>query len=343
MAGLRRWAAAALVAAGLAAAALFALPTGQYLILPGITQNLNCIVHVSGARPPRQGRILMVAVSVAPANWWQVLTARWHPGEELVPAAALMPPGMGFSQYVQLAMLQMRQSHDAAQAAAFRALGMPVERLAPEVYVAGVEDPGPSARLLRVMDRVVAVDGRRVQTASQVVSIVHRLRPGTRVRLTVVRGAHTLAVTVPSGANPVDRTSAFLGVELLQVAPYRFPRRVSIDTSDIGGPSAGVMFSLAIIAQLRPHPDFPGPTVVAGTGEITPTGQVEAIGGVGAKVITAYRSGARLFLCPQANYAAAVAVQRALHLPIRIVPVRTLSQALAAVGYDARTGGQVAG
>ena len=336
------WSLAVLVV-GAAAVAAFTVPTGQYLITPGVTQNLNRIVHVAGGTTPRHGRILMVAVGVEPANWLQVLTARFQPADELLPGGALMPPGMNFNQYVKLSMLEMQQSHADAQAAAFRAMGMPVRTLPAQVYIAGVESGGPSAGRLQVMDRVLAVDGRPATSAGGIVNLMHTIEPGTTVKIRVVRDGVTRTVAVQTRLSPLDGKSAFLGVELMQIAPYRFPRRVTIDTSNIGGPSAGMMFSLAIIAQTRPSARFPGTAVIAGTGEITPTGQVEPIGGAGAKVLTAYDSGARLFLCPAANYAAARAVKAALHLPIRIVPVRTLSQALSAVGYGQASSQSAAG
>ncbi len=341
-AGSWLWAALILVL-GAAAVAAFALPTGQYLVTPGVTQNLNRIVSVSGGTRPRHGRILMVAVGVEPANWAQVLTAGFNPADELLPGGALMPAGMSFNQYVKLSMLEMQQSHADAQAAAFRALGMRVTTLAPQVYVAGVEAGGPSQGHLQVMDRLISVAGHRVTSATMVVNLMHSIEPGTTVKVEVARGAKTLTVPVATRVSPIDNRSAFLGVELMQIAPYRFPRKVSIKTADIGGPSAGMMFSLAIIAQTRPEISFPGNAVVAGTGEITPTGQVEPIGGAGAKVLTAYRSGATLFLCPTANYAAAAAVKRALDIPIRIVPVSSLSQALAAVGYQRSGSAQALG
>jgi Lon-like protease len=327
------WAVAVLVV-GAALVAAFALPTGQYLITPGVTQNLNRIVHVSGGTTPKRGRILMVAVGVEPANWLQVLTARFRPADELLPSGSLMPAGMTFNQYVQLSMLEMQQSHADAQAAAFRAMGMKVTTLAPQVYIASVESGGPSAGRLEAMDRLLSLDGKPVTSAVGVVDQMHGIEPGTTVHLKVVRGSRTLTVSVVTRVSPLDNKSAFLGVELMQVAPYKFPRKVSIDTSNIGGPSAGMMMSLAIIAQTRPKAAFPGSHVVAGTGEITPTGQVEPIGGAGAKVLTAYDSGATVFLVPVANYASAKAVKDALHLPIRIIPVSTLSQALSAVGYN---------
>ena len=336
------WAGAVVVVGALAVFA-FAMPTGQYLITPGVTENLDHIVHVSGGTKPSRGRILMVAVGVQPANWYQVVTARFHAADELLPSGSLMPPGMSFNQYIQLSLLEMRQSHADAQAAAFRALGMPVKTLPAQVYIAGIEADGPSQGRLHVMDQLLSVDGTPVRSALGLVDQMRTIEPGATVHLRVKRGARTLDVAVTTRLSPLNDKSAFLGVELMQIEPYKFPRSVHIDTSNIGGPSAGMMFSLAIIAQTRPKATFPGSAVVAGTGEITPTGQVEPIGGAGAKVLTAYRSGATVFLCPTANYASAKRVKTALHLPIRIVPVQTLSQALSAVGYASSGAGSVAG
>lgn len=322
---------AALVAA--AVAFLVFVPTGQYVILPGITQNLNQIVSVSGAKPPSRGRLLMVAVTVEPSNWFHVLAARWQPAEELLPSGELFPSNMTFSQYVDLSMLQMQQSHVAAKAAAFRALGMPVKTLTPEVYVAALVPKEPADGHLDVMDQIVAVDGTKVTGALPLTHLVEAVKPGSEVSIQVVRGTKTLTVHLRTAKSPFNPKQSFLGVELTQLQPYQFPRKVTIRTSEIGGPSAGMMFAVEIISQVHPEPNLPGGRVIAGTGEITPGGSVLPIGGAGEKVVTAYDSGARTFLVPKANYASALRVKNALHLPIRVIPVETLDQALQAIGY----------
>lgn len=322
---------AALVAA--AVAFLVFVPTGQYVILPGITQNLNRIVSVSGAKPPSRGRLLMVAVTVEPSNWLRVLTARWQPAEELLPSGELFPPNMTFAQYVNLSLLQMQQSHVAAKAAAFHALGLPVKTLTPEVYVAALVPHEPADGHLDVMDRIMTFDGKTVTGAIPLTHLVQAVKPGSQVSIRVLRGGKTRTVHLRTAKSPFNAKQSFLGVELTQLVPYRFPRKVTIRTSQIGGPSAGMMFAVEIISQVHPEPSLPGGRVIAGTGEITPGGSVLPIGGAGEKVVTAYDNGARTFLVPKANYGSAMRVKNALHLPIRVIPVETLNQALQAIGY----------
>ncbi len=328
------WIAAAATLVAAALAFLLFVPTGEYVILPGITQNLNRIVTVSGARPPRRGRLLMVAVTVEPSNWYRILAARWQPAEELLPKGELFPPNMSFSQYVNLSFLQMQQSHVAAKAAAFRALGLSVRMLAPKVYVAATVPNEPADGRLDVMDQIVSFDGHRVTGALALTHLVEAVKPGSDVTIGVIRHGKNLVVHLRTAKSPFNPKESFLGVELTQLVPYRFPRQVTIRTSEIGGPSAGMMFAIEIIAQVHPESALPGGRVIAGTGEITPSGRVLPIGGAGEKVVTAYDSGARLFLVPQANYASAVRVRNALNLPVRVVPVKTLDQALAAIGYQ---------
>jgi PDZ domain-containing protein len=322
-----------LAAAVAVALALFDLPTGQLVVLPGVTENLTKVVSVQGGTRPHSGRLMMVAVSVDTANWLQVLTAPFNPVEEMLPEVALVPTGFSFSQYVQYSQDQMAQSQADAKAAAFRVLGMRVRVEPTAVAVFDLVPHSPAAKVLRPGDRVLRVGDTPVDTLRGLQAAVESHPPGSRVRLLVARGAHRLVVTVRLARRPGAPHEGFLGAGFLALTHYQFPRRVTIATSEIGGPSAGMMFSLEIVAQLRPERAFPDHLVAAGTGTISPTGQVGVIGGVQQKVVTAYRAGARLFLCPKGNYAAAEGMRRRLGLHIRILPVTTLRQALADLHY----------
>ena len=82
---------------------------------------------------------------------------------------------------------------------------------------------------------------------------------------------------------------------------YDFPFQVSVDIADnIGGPSAGLMMSLAIYDTLTPG-SLTGGADIAGTGTITPAGKVGPIGGIQQKIAAARDAGAELFLVPADN------------------------------------------
>jgi PDZ domain-containing protein len=80
---------------------------------------------------------------------------------------------------------------------------------------------------------------------------------------------------------------------------------VKISVGDVGGPSAGLMFSLGIYDKLTPG-SLTGGTFVAGTGTITADGEVGPIGGIQQKMIAARQAGAKVFLTPKDNCAEAV-------------------------------------
>ena len=113
-----------------------------------------------------------------------------------------------------------------------------------------------------------------------------------------------------------------IGVQVQE--QYKFPFTVKISVGDIGGPSAGMMFALGIIDKLTPN-NLTGGKFIAGTGEITASGQVQPIGGIQQKMVGARDAGATVFLAPAANCADTAG---AVPAGLRVVKVATLSQAV---------------
>jgi PDZ domain-containing protein len=107
------------------------------------------------------------------------------------------------------------------------------------------------------------------------------------------------------------------------VAVDNFPFPVTIDSGGIGGPSAGLMWTLGLTDVLTPG-DLTGGRTIAGTGTIDLEGKVGPIGGIEEKVAAAERAGAVLFFAPMDNAAAAMRVAG----DMVIVPVQTYQQAL---------------
>ncbi|MEU3746108.1 MULTISPECIES: S16 family serine protease [Streptomyces] len=103
--------------------------------------------------------------------------------------------------------------------------------------------------------------------------------------------------------------------------------KVTLHLADIGGPSAGLLFSLGIVDKLDDG-DLTGGKVVAGTGTIDADGTVGAVGGVSLKTQAAARDGATVFLVPKAECSDAQAEQPK---DLRLVPVTALSDAVASL------------
>ena len=142
---------------------------------------------------------------------------------------------------------------------------------------------------------------------------------------TVLRDGEPTDVDVVSASNPDDQAVPYVGITV--GVNYRAEFPIVFTLEDVGGPSAGMMFSLAIIDKLTPD-DLTGGGHVAGTGTIDPAGQVGPIGGIRQKLAGARGSGATLFLMPKVHCEEADG-----HIPdgLAVVPVETLQDSLDAL------------
>ncbi|HET7741478.1 MAG TPA: S16 family serine protease, partial [Mycobacterium sp.] len=126
------------------------------------------------------------------------------------------------------------------------------------------------------------------------------------------------------GDNP-DRDYGYLGVGVLDAPWAEF--KIDFNLANIGGPSAGLMFSLAVIDKLTTG-ELNGGKFVAGTGTISDDGKVGSIGGITHKMLAAREAGATVFLVPADNCAEA----RTAHQDgLRLIKVDTLSTAVDAL------------
>jgi PDZ domain-containing protein len=309
----------------LAAVVAWFIPTGYVAYVPGTTGNLARMVHVEGGKRVNHGKLLMVAIGILPLNGLLYAVMRFNPVYEVLPRSYVLPD-MNFQQFIALNYAMMDQSQALAAVEGEDLAGLParVETL-PGVMVAGLLRGGSAAGRLKLGDRIVAVGPYAVGMAN-LRTVMRRFHFGETVNFTVMRGRERLLVPLKLGHLAGDPAPA-VGVVIAPAVHYVIPRPVRFITSNIGGPSAGMMFALEIYQQVTGHNLARG-RVVAGTGEILPGGQIGAIGGVAQKVVTVADAGARVFLCPIANYAKAERTARLLNLNVRILPVRTLKQAL---------------
>ncbi|MEU8134130.1 S16 family serine protease [Streptodolium elevatio] len=112
--------------------------------------------------------------------------------------------------------------------------------------------------------------------------------------------------------------------------------KVKLNLADVGGPSAGLMFSLGIVDQLGTQ-NLTGGRIIAGTGTIDDAGKVGPIGGVELKTKAAKRDGAVAFLLPKQECDKAKEVAPG---GLRLIPVETLNGAVDAL-IAFQTGGKV--
>ncbi|GAA2066357.1 YlbL family protein [Williamsia deligens] len=287
------------------------------------------VVAIDGA-PVRStdGHLNLTTVSVTDGLTLFQALGMWFSGRDtLQPREEIFPPDRSTEEVRQQDQQQMGGSEDSATVAALRYLKRPVA-------LSVVVDPqGPAAGKLTSGDRVTAVDGRQVSTPDQLRAAVSSAKPGTTVtfRVAAASGA-TREVPVVLGSRPDDRAKGYLGVtpELVNADPAL---RIDFTVGDIGGPSAGLMLTLAVIDKLGQQ-DLTGGRFIAGTGTISDDGDVGEIGGITHKTLAAREAGATDFLVPEGNCAEA---RSDAPKGLRLIKVDTLTDAVTALA-DVRAG-----
>ncbi|ROO83145.1 PDZ domain-containing protein [Actinocorallia herbida] len=231
-----------------------------------------------------------------PPTLYRALRDWLDPKRAVVPMDTIFPPGETAEQVEEANTALMADSQQTSVAAALTQMGKP---LGSETYVGGVKKGLPAEGVLKVGDQITAVDGTKVTKATEVTDKLSHLAVGDKVTLTIVRGGKEQKAELTMGETTTDgQKRAVIGVEL--VDKFVLPIDVKMNVGEIGGPSAGLMFSLAIYDMLTPG-SLTGGKFIAGTGTITADGQVGAIGGIQQKMIAARDAGATDFLVPAGN------------------------------------------
>jgi PDZ domain-containing protein len=223
----------------------------------------------------------------------ELLRAYFDPDAAVWPRSSIYAPDETDESSDRESAVAMVSSQDTAVAAALTELG---EEVDPIVEVLDVTPGLPAEGKLEVRDILLEVGGTTVTDAQDVVDAVDRAVAGEPIPFVVRRGDQRVSVEVTPRKVGDD-----LRVGITPGVGFDFPFRVSVNISDnIGGPSAGLMMSLAIFDTLTPGSMTDG-FDVAGTGTITPAGEVGPIGGIQQKIAAARDAGADLFLIPADN------------------------------------------
>ena len=315
------------VLAALAVAAIVSVP--YVALTPGPTLNTlgkpdgTELIQITGHRTyPTTGNLNMVTVSYTGGpgtdfNIFSALRAWLTPNDAVVPESEIYGTGQTQQQVVQQDTQEMLGSQQDATAAALCYLNI---KFATINTVQDTVKGTPAYGVLRPGDDITAVDGTPIGCDNNVVNMIRDRKPGADVTLTILRDGSTKTLTL---ATKDDGGVPVVGVQLAPQA-YKFPFGVKINLSDIGGPSAGLMFALGIINKLTPD-NLTGGKFIAGTGEIEPNGGIEPIGGIQQKMAGARGAGATIFLTPASNCSNTTG---AVPAGLRLVRVTSLANAV---------------
>jgi len=253
------------------------------------------------------------------------------------------------SQRREAALQQMRTASQEAQFVALTAAGYEPEISLGEVVVqevlcADIGDDGlcaeffPSDEAIDPSDTILEAEGVELNSVEELSAVLSDKAPGDVIALKIRRpDVGELDVEVELAASPDDPDRTIVGFVPFDTRVVTLPFEVSIDTGQIGGPSAGLAFTLALIDELTPG-DLTGGSNIAVTGTISLDGSVGPIGGLTQKVSAVHQHGVDVFLVPASQQEVADDAEElrqrlddAGRGDVEVVPVATLDEALAAL------------
>ena len=208
--------------------------------------------------------------------------------------------------------------------------------------VAGLLPGYPAAESLAFGEVLVEIDGEAVVTTRDALRLINSHEPGDEMAYTVRTvdgelrdGSLILAERPDDERTPEDESGGpFVGIEVRPT--YATPYEIAIDSGKVGGPSAGMAFTLAVIDLLTPG-ELTGGLEIAATGEVQDDGRIGQVGGVSQKTASVRDRGIELFLVPAANFEAAAAVAGD---SLDVVAVETLDDALRALAERGGNAGE---
>ena len=267
------------------------------------------IVQIAGEQTyPTEGDLRLTTVSVTgpgqELSLAEALAAWFDNTRAVYPRDVVYEPEQSEQEVRTESSVQMVSSQDTAIAAALSELGYELDVV---TEVLAVTPDSPAEGKLEVRDKILKVNGTTIANATAVSRAIQKTGAGEPATFVVRRDGETKTVKVTAEASGEDPERAVVGVVVGE--GYQFPFDVSVNISDdIGGPSAGLIFALAVYDRLTPGSLTDG-VDVAGTGTITSEGDVGPIGGIQQKIVAADDAGAELFLVPPDNCDSALGAQ----------------------------------
>jgi Lon-like protease len=322
----------------------------RYAIVPADAQPVEPRLSIDGPTTyDSHGEVLFVTVrspELSLLEWW---VGRHNPAVDEKSYDDLYATETP-QQQTSRGRRDMRTAKETAEYVALNRLGFdakltPGDVIIDELVCLKAGDDGkcaehaPSDKLLDPGDQLVELDGHPLSVVDDLAPILAEHQPGDEVSVKYQRDGKEASGTIELIAAPDEPTRTIVGFIPGDTAAISLPKdiKINIDTESIGGPSAGLAFTLTLIDELSDG-DLLGGQRVAVTGTIGIHGEVGPIGGLSSKASAVLQSGAKYFLVPTAQGEVDIAKARlVVGDDVEIIPVASLDEALAALE---RIGGQ---
>lgn len=314
-----------------------------YIMKPGSAYDVSKFVTVDSKEADSEGSLSLMTVAMQQATPFSYLWAKVQKYQKLMDIEQVRNPLEDDEEYNIRQLKLMSDSQFNAKYVAFQRAGLETKVLFNGVFILNVLDGGASDGILKAGDEIVEVDGQRITSQQMLVDLLKPKQLGDKVTIQFIRNEeqHQETITLQEIPNAQEHRVG-LGISYTESKSIETNPKVTMKTEDIGGPSAGLMFTLEILDQLLDE-DLTKGYAIAGTGEMLIDGSVGRIGGIDYKVIAADRDGMEIFFAPddeisqemkakypelESNYATAVKTAKEIKTKMKIVPVKSVDDAI---------------
>lgn len=304
-----------------------------YVTTPGEARELDDVIKVEGGSADG-GEFMLTTVRVGEANIIQYIWAQFNQYHELINEDMIKREGESDKEYHERQLEVMAGSQTNATIVAYQAADKSITINNKGVIVTGIVEGMPADGKLQTGDLIIGVNEKEIEKTKQLLDVLGDFTKSDKVTLTIKRNDKEKEVQVgfaefPERFNTEDGKVGIGITGPVTAKTIKTEPTIDINTDQIGGPSAGLMFSLEIYNQLT-EDDWTKGYKIAGTGTISEEGEVGPIGGIQQKIVAADGSGADIFFAPVAhsNYEDALEAAEDIKTRMKVVPIETFQDAV---------------
>jgi len=315
-----------------------------YVMKPGSAYDVSKFVNVLDGDTDDQGTFSLMTVAMFQATPLTYILSYFNDYQDILEMDDVRQQEEDEEEYNIRQLKLMTDSQFNALYVAFQKAERPFEVTYNGITVLNVLSEGAADGKVKPGDEIVEIDGQLIHKAEELTAILSAKKENEQVHLVLNRKDKLIDETLTLKEIPNSESKRIgIGITYSQSKSIKTEPNVNVDAEEIGGPSAGLMFTLEILNQLLEE-DLTKGYLVAGTGEMNEDGTVGRIGGIDKKVVAAHEDGMEIFFAPddeitdamrefnpdiKSNYEVAVETAKKIGTNMKIVPVKTVDDALA--------------
>ncbi len=318
-------------------------PLDYYIMKPGSAYDVSKFVKVQDGDTNDEGTLNLMTVSMAQATPLTYAFAYFNEFQDIINIEDVRQEEEDEEEYNVRQLKLMSDSQFNALLIAFQKANLPYTVTYNGITVLNVIAGGAADGKVKPGDEIVEIDGEIIHKAEDLTAKLNLKKENEEVHLVLSRDNQLFDETILLKEIPGSEEHKIgIGITYAQSKSIKTEPNVNVDADDIGGPSAGLMFTLEILNQLLEE-DISKGYLIAGTGEMNEDGTIGRIGGIEKKVVAAHEDGMEIFFAPddeitdamlkvnptlQSNYDVAVTTAKKIGTKMKIVPVKTIDDAL---------------